>query len=371
MKLIIDCFKLAKGQGKSIGIYNLAKNLVVNLAKENNRTKQISEIVILGTEKNRQDFSVEGVTFVNVPYDSSNKLRCIIWELFQVKKYMKKYMGDRILFPRGYAPLFFKGKDTIIIHDLIPFYYHENFPDVFNKVENFYIMSRLKASIKHAERIITISDYSKKEIERIVPSAEGKITVIYNGLNELPEEVGNTENERKKEGEEYLSAMTSKLPHKNAKGILEAYKIYWNRAKKPLPLKIIGISSVEEYDMGRAAGDVICYPYVKDDKELFHIIAGSRLFLFLSLIEGFGFPPLEAMQLHVPVICSDRTSLKEIADGAAVMVDPENAEETAEKIEKLLSDDALCRQLIEAGEKNCQRFGWDTRAGLYMEELSR
>ena len=126
MRLIIDCFKQVKGQGKSIGIYNLTKNLVWNLAKENKKTNQIDEIVILGTEKNRDDFDVPGVTFAVIPYDPADKLRCVIWELFQVKKYMKKYKGDRILFPRGYAPLFFRGKDTIIIHDLIPFYYHEN-----------------------------------------------------------------------------------------------------------------------------------------------------------------------------------------------------------------------------------------------------
>lgn len=368
MKLIIDCFKLVKGQGKSIGIYNLTKNLVENLAKENNRTMQIEEIVILGTEKNRKDFCVKGVTFVSVPYDPSNRIFCVIWELFLVNRYMKKYHGDRILFPRGYAPLFLKGKDTIIIHDLIPFYYHENFPGVFNPVENFYIMNRLKASIKQADSVITISQYSKREIERRVPSARGKVKVIYNGLNELPVRAEDLK-EEKNEKEEYLSAMTSGLPHKNAKGIMEAYRIYWGKTKNPLPLKVIGVKSVEEFNIGKAAKDVICYPYVKDDRELFSIIAGSRLFLFLSLIEGFGFPPLEAMQLKVPVICSDRTSLPEIVKGAAVMTDPENAQEVADKIERLLLDEAMCKSLVEAGEKNCERFSWDSRIRLYMKEL--
>lgn len=372
MRLIIDCFKLVKGQGKSIGIYNLTKNLVTNLAKENIKTGQIDEIVILGTEKNRDDFAIEGTTFAAIPYDPADKLRCVIWELFQVKKYMKKYKGDRILFPRGYAPLFFRGKDTIIIHDLIPFYYHENYPGVFNPIENFYIMNRLKGSIKHAERVITISEYSKGEIEKRVPSAAGKVKVIYNGLNDLsvvPQEL----KKEKGEGQEYLSAMTSRLPHKNAGGILEAYKVYWNRTENPLPLKVIGIGSVGEFDidMGEAAKDVICYPYVKDDRELFKIIAGSRLFLFLSLIEGFGFPPLEAMQLQVPVICSDRTSLPEVISDAAVSVDPENPKEVADRMEQLLSDDELCVELMKKGTENYKRFDWDSIVRQYMEELTR
>lgn len=372
MRLIIDCFKQVKGQGKSIGIYNLTKNLVWNLAKENKKTNQIDEIVILGTEKNRDDFDVPGVTFAVIPYDPADKLRCVIWELFQVKKYMKKYKGDRILFPRGYAPLFFKGKDTIIIHDLIPFYYHENYPGVFNPIENCYIMNRLKGSIKSAESVITISDYSKSDIERRVPSASGKVKVIYNGLNDLSLTPEESEKE-KKDGREYLSAMTSRLPHKNAKGVLEAYKVYWNRTENPLPLKVIGIGAVDAFDidMGEAAKDVICYPYVKDDKELFKIIAGSRLFLFLSLIEGFGFPPLEAMQLQVPVICSDRTSLPEVIRDAAVSVDPENPGEVAEQIERLLEDDGLCRELVNKGTDNYKRFGWDKIVIQYMEELTR
>jgi glycosyltransferase involved in cell wall biosynthesis len=297
-------------------------------------------------------------------------MRCVWWELVQVKKYIKMYHGSRILFPRGYAPVFYKGKDTIIIHDLIPFYYHEHFPEVFNRMENCYIMNRLKASMRHAERIITISEFSKQEIVKRVPSAADKITVIYNGLNDLPEGIISESSREENKKELYISAMTSKLPHKNAEGILKAYEIYWNKTEKPAPLKIIGIASVEEYHMGEASKDVVCYPYVKDDRELFSIIAGSRLFIFLSLIEGFGFPPLEAMQLGVPVICSDRTSLMEIAEGAAMMVDPENAEEVAEKIIQLFSDDLLCSQLIEAGERNCKRFSWDSRTKLYMEELS-
>ena len=369
MRLIVDCFNLVKGQGKSIGISNLTKNLITNLAQENEKTKQIEEIVVLGTEKNREDFEIPGVTFAGVLHDPADKIQCVLWELFWVKKYVKKYNGDRVLFPRGYAPLFYGGKDTIIIHDLIPFYYHENYPGVFNPIENFYIMSRLKGSIKHADQVITISEYSRSEIERRVPSAKGKVRVIYNGLNGLPSLREDKISEEKKTA--YLCAMTSRLPHKNAKGILEAYKVYWSKTKKPLPIKIIGIESADQFGIGEAAKDVICYPYIKDDKELLEIIAGSRAFLFLSLIEGFGFPPLEAMQLGVPVICSDRTSLPEVIADAAVAVDPEKPEIIADEIIRLLKDKELCEMLIRKGRENYKRFDWDRIIRQYMEELTR
>lgn len=370
MILIIDCFKQVKGHGKSIGIYNLAKNLIANLAKENNKLKQIDEIVVLGNEENRADFQLEGVTFVTVSYNPFNKWQCILWELFYVKKYMKKYNGNRILFPRGYAPMFFAGKSTIIIHDLIPFFYHENYPGVFNPIENFYIMKRLKASIKSAERVITISEYSKKEIERRIPSAKGKIKVIYNGLNDLPERKENPNAGEKQETAGYLCAMTSKLPHKNAKGVLEAYKTYWNMTNNPLPIKIIGIQDITTLDMGDAARDVTCYPYIKSDEELTDLIAGSEAFWFLSLIEGFGFPPLEAMQLGVPVICSGRTSLPEVVGEAAIIVDPEDPKEVADKTVSLLADKEQQEKLKDAGYENCKRFDWESRIKMYMEELT-
>lgn len=366
MILLIDCYKLVKGQGKSIGIYNHARNVVINLAAENRRQKRIDQIILLGNEKNRDDFAVDGVSFVSVPNQSSGRVHAVLWELFLVKKYIRKYQADRVLFPRGYAPLFFKGKATIIIHDLIPFYYDEHFPGVFPRLENFYIMNRLKASIKSAERVITISEYSKEEIIRRLPSAKEKITVIYNGYNRL----GDSERKAGIKKEDYIVAMTSGLPHKNARGILKAYQEYASTVKAPLPIKIVGISGTEAYDIGETAKLVTCYPYVKDDKELSELIAGGRLFLFLSLIEGFGFPPLEAMDLRVPVICSDRTSLPEVTGEAALQVDPENPKAVAAKMEELLSDGQLQKELIGKGICNCERFSWDKIVKQYMEELT-
>ena len=134
--------------------------------------------------------------------------------------------------------------------------------------------------------------------------------------------------------------------------------------------KAEAVEEVKEEPKAEAAEEVICYPYVKDDKELFKIIAGSRIFLFLSLIEGFGFPPLEAMQLQVPVICSDRTSLPEVISDAAVSVDPKNPEEVADRMEQLICDDRLCEELVMKGTENYKRFDWNRIVSQYMEELT-
>ncbi len=157
MKLVIDCFKQVKGAGKSIGIYNLARHLVWELAgKQNAKQSGQNEIIVLGNSYNRKDFDVAGVTFIEIKKNPLSKLTCIKWELFDVSLLAKKLGADKVLFVRGYASMLHLTKEYVIIHDMIPFYYHEHFKGYFNRLENFYIMRRLKASARHADKVITI-----------------------------------------------------------------------------------------------------------------------------------------------------------------------------------------------------------------------
>lgn len=385
MNLVIDCFKLVKGAGKSIGIYNLAKSMTEHLGehvlklaeeKENSDT-----IIILGNAHNRQEFDVPGVTFVEIGGNPFNKLYCILWELFLVKKYAKRYQADRILFPRGYRPVGKKGsigtckggrkiRDTVMIHDLIPFYYHKHYPEFFNKLENAYIMYRMKVSIKKADRIITGSEYSKEDIMDKVPGCAGRIHVIYDGLNDVSFQDGKDKSAGKGK-EDYIVAMTSGLPHKNAKGVLEVYEAYYKKAVHPLPLKVIGIGDTSAYKKmeAEAAAHVECCKYFKKFDEMCRVAAGAKAYLFLSYMEGFGFPPLEAMQLGVPVVCSDRSSLPEVVADAGILVNPDDIGQAACALIKITEEKAFREELIRKGYENIKRFSWDSRAELYWKEL--
>lgn len=373
MRLVIDCFKLVKGKGKSIGIYNLAKHLTAHLAQTNTHGEHAEEIIVLGNEYNRSDFDIPGVHFVKLKGNPLSKPYCILWELFLVPHQARKYRADRILFPRGYRPLFYRGKDTVIIHDLIPFFYDRHFPGVLNRVENAYIMSRLKASMRHADRIITISEFSRKEVDEMCPGSGSRVQVIYNGVNAVPQ--GSQECALRPDGP-YLFAAASGLPHKNAEGVLKTYEAYYRQAERPVELVLVGIDSPEDIPYGgkmdrEARSHITCYRYIEKAEELFGLQAGAEAFLFLSLIEGFGFPPLEAMQLGVPVICSNRTALPEVVGDAALLTDPDDLEQTVGCINRLLEDKELCRRLVRRGYENVKRFDWDSRTKAYWEELTR
>lgn len=366
MILIIDCFKLVKGAGKSIGIYNLALNLVRNLVEEKRVTtdKVIKDtrILVFGTEYNAADFNIEGVEFVTMKYNPFNKLFCILWELFLVSFYAKKYKADKIVYPRGFSSMLHLTKENIIVHDMIPFYYDKHYPGYFNKLENFYIMWRLKASVKHCDKVITISQASKQDVLEYTHVRPDKIEVINNGCNFIKP----VENQK----QNYFVAITSGLPHKNAEGIVKSYETYYKMADNPMPLKIIGIADCEAYQLAPEVKEKItCYKYIASNEEMHKLIADARAFLFLSLVEGFGFPPLEAMQLKTAVICSGITSLPEVVGDAAILVNPEDYMDVASKMNLLVKDETLQEDLIRKGIQNVERFSWDKIIRKYWKVL--
>ncbi len=372
MRIVIDCFKQIKGIGKSIEIYNVVFNLIVNLVeyRRNTDDKHIkdSAIIVLGNKYNKEDFNMEGVEFIQIDnYNPLNKIHCVIWELLAVSSICKKMNADRVVFPRGFCALTHPVRDSIIVHDFIPFYYHTHFPETFNKLENAYIMNRLRSSVKTCDQVIAISEASKIDIVKYCGIDENKITVIHNGCNKMSHD-----GEKVLPSKTYICAITSALPHKNAVGIFNSYQKYCEIADEPLDLTIIGISDTSCMELPeKIKSKITCYKFIKENSELHKIIANSSIFLFLSLIEGFGFPPIEAMQLKVPVICSKASSLPEIVGDAAVLVNPKNPEEVAEAIDDLVNNIDKQAELIAKGNENIKRFDWEDKARLYWKEFTK
>ncbi|MDE7324496.1 MAG: glycosyltransferase family 4 protein [Lachnospiraceae bacterium] len=360
MRLVIDCFKLVKGAGKSIGIYNLALNLVRALAASSDG----NELIVFGNSYNKKDFDISNVEFIEIHKNPLNKITCILWELFEVSVRARNQKADKVLFPRGYASMLHLTRESVIIHDMIPFYYHEHYPDYFNKFENFYIMSRLKASARKADDVITISEASKQDIMKYAHVSDGKIVVIPNGYNAIAKK------EFAEPDEAYILAVTSTLPHKNAKGIVKSYEKYCHMTDNPLPLKIVGIDDCSEFTSDALTMEKItCIKYVEKNEDFHQLIYGASAFLFLSLIEGFGFPPIEAMQLGTVVVCSDVSSLPEAAGDAAVYVNPEEYGKVARALVGILADNDKCSALRRKGLANVERFSWDKTGEKYKRVL--
>lgn len=369
MRIGFDCAKLVKGTSKSIGIYNITKSVVVRLAKQLPKEHQL---VVIGNENNREDFAVDGVEFHSVNLDINSTKAILLWETVKVNSYIKKLRLDEIVFPRGFTSLFCPVKDVIIVHDLIPFYYDKHFPGVLNKVQNAYVMMRMKSSIRTADKIITISEYSKKDILKVVPKAEKKVNVILHGY-----EAHNGEIEEVKDApENYFYGITSKLPHKNAVGLIKAYIAYYKMTEKPYDLVVAGLPSLSVVEGGlgceipdEVRAHIHCNKFM-DDKRFYSLFAHAKGFVFLSRIEGFGLPPLEAMELGVPVVCSNATSLPEVVKDAGLLVNPEDADEAARAMKRITEEPELAKELVRKGYDNLKNFNWEERVDRYIEVLT-
>lgn len=357
MKIMIDCFKLIKGEGKSTGIVNVARRLVRSFVNTDN------EIIIIVNKYNRDDFDFEGKgTIITVDeYLPRNKFDIIRWELFGVAGYAKKYNPELVIFPRGFCPLVSSKKYVPVIHDLIPFWYEKNYPGVLNRVENFYIRWRLAASAKNAERVVTVSEYSKNDIADTFGIDRDKIKVLYNkvdgdyDLGQM-EDVSDTGDASKVSDNPYILALASKLPHKNTLGVVKAYEEYCNLVEEPLDLVLIG--DLGDISCSSSKGRIIVKSFISNDQEFYRIIGDAKLFLFLSLIEGFGLPPIEAMLRGVPVICADTSCLGEVAEGA-YMTEPCNAVKTGRKIKEVLENDEIRAKMIADGCRNAKKYVGD------------
>lgn len=369
MRIGFDCAKLVKGTSKSIGIYNTARSVVVRLAKQLPKEHQL---VVIGNGSNREDFAAEGVEFHAVDLDINSTKAILLWETLRVNSYIRKLKLDEIVFPRGFTSLFCPVRDVVIVHDLIPFYYDKHYPGVLNRLQNAYVMLRMKSSIRTADKIITISDYSRKDILGIVPRAEKKVHVILHGY-----ETHNRDIEKLSDApEKYFFGITSGLPHKNAVGLLKAYARYCELTTEPYELVVAGLSDLSiaeqkpEFSIPESVKKRIHCNKFMDDKRFYSLFAHSRGLVFLSLIEGFGLPPLEAMELGVPVICSNAASLPEVVNGAGIMVDPENTDMAAEAMKRISEEPELSEELIFKGYENLKNFSWEERIEEYIKVLT-
>lgn len=360
----IDCYKLQKSRGKSIGIYNYARILVEHLAGISDRGY---ELLVFGNKDNRVDMEVPGLRFIE--YDTPRHIvKDVYWELYRVKCEAKLHRVDLMIYPRGFIPLssIREPRSIAVIHDLIPFYYHENYPGYFNRIESLYVRSRLKYSAINATKVLTISNFSRQQIVDFTGRSD--IDLIYNtfGKNLHVEKRHSSKSEKTQipSGDPYLFAITSGLPHKNASGIIDCYRRYLELGGKT-KLYVVGCdeqvkSSVELLGLK----DKVNFLSFVPDEELHDYMANASVFLFLSEIEGFGYPPIEAMSLGTPVVSSKGGALAEVVADGGLLVD--NASDAAKAILSIEQDVRKRKKMVDSGYENIKRF----KSALFVEKFN-
>lgn len=287
-----------------------------------------------------------------------------LWTLFPLRKAVNYDKLDVFFSPTHYSPFFLNCPQIISILDVSYAYY----PELFKKKDYYKLSIWGKFSAKIATKILTISENSKDDIIKQYGIKGSKIKVIYLGVKE-----GNESYMTEKELVQkynihipYILFVGTIQPRKNIKNLIEAFSIIAQKDTK-ISLVIIGKKGWMYEDILQADSEF----GVRERVQFLHEVPNSDLpvfyksavcFVLPSLYEGFGLPVLEAMKYGCPVITSNISSMPEAGGDAALYVDPTDAQDIAQKIDKMLTDSHLRAELVKKGYAQVKKFSWEKAA---------
>lgn len=284
---------------------------------------------------------------------------------------------DVTFVPAHALPLILPGKAVATVHDLG----YRFFPEAHPAYERFYLDLTTRTTSRRASRILADSLATKRDLVAQYGVSADKIDVVYPGVEGLSRaSTAQIAAARAKYGlpDSYFLFLGTLQPRKNIQRLIEAFGRYCTEnADHDIGLVLAGKRGWLIEDVLRQALEalpaaqrerVIFTGYVDDD-EIAPLYSGALALVFPSLYEGFGFPVLEAMLCGTPVICSNTSSLPELAGDAAVLVDPLSLDAIAAGMAQLAGDSALRESLVQKGHQQAAQFTWDRAAQLTLQAL--
>ena len=269
---------------------------------------------------------------------------------------------------------------VLTVHDLLEHMYGSRNASSLRRSLHFHLTRRV---LRKAARVIAVSQFTKNEIEKLLAIPDARIEVVYNAIDERFLHGHATEADRELIAQRYLVNYPFILyagairPHKNVVRIIEAFSALKSELQKEqryldLKLIIIGDDLSSHPRLRRTVvrsavqNDVRFLGFVPIEVlRIFYDVA--KVFVFPSLYEGFGLPPLEAMAHGTPVVTSNTSSLPEVVGNAALLVNPENVFEIRRGLQRALLDSALREQMKQRGYEQAQRFSWTSSVARILE----
>ena len=300
----------------------------------------------------------------------------LIWFELRLPFILRKIKADLFFSPDGYLSLMSNVKQVPVFHDLN----FEHYPKDLPRIETLYYTKFFPRYAKKANRIITVSHYSKKDIIETYNITPEKIDIAYNGVGKIFVPLSPSEQALCKKkytnGFEYFICVGSIHPRKNLTNLFLAFDLFKKRSHLPNKLVIVGnrkwwtpeIDNV--YEAMHFKDDVI-FSGRQDSPALHHLLASAEALTYVSYHEGFGIPILEAFASGTAVITSNITSMPEVAGDAALLVNPFSPESIAEAMESIYREKGLKEHLIAKGLERVKQFSWQQTAELVWASIEK
>lgn len=282
-----------------------------------------------------------------------------IAEFTEIPFLLKKIEGDLFHAPSISVPIKKIMPTVITVHDLIPYHFG-------GFVHKTYCKTVLKKALLYSSKIMTDSQFVKNDLVSIFKCPPEKIKVVLCASTPVSHNKASTETLQKKYNIKppFLFSLLNPRPHKNVKGLIEIYNTLRNKTENDVNLAIGCRKTPEMEALINASpykNSIVLMDYLEEE-ELEALYSSCEVFVFPSLYEGFGLPPLEAMQRGSLVVSSNYASLPEVAGDGGILWNPKDIEGFAEQIIKLLNDKKLQEEYREKARKQCQAFSWKTCA---------
>lgn len=299
-----------------------------------------------------------------------------LWFELSVPRILNKINADLFISTDAMGSLSAKTKCLTVLHDLN----FEHFPKIMPPLVQWYYKYFTPKWAKKANRIATVSEYSKSDIIENYGIAGDKIDVVYNGANKkfrpITDEKKSEVKNKYCSGSDYFIFIGALNPRKNLANLFKAFDLYKKEVNNDVKLMVVGEKMYWSEDIKSAYAEM---EYRKEviftgrlEPEVLHLVVSASLALtYVSIFEGFGIPIVEAWYAETAVITSNVTSMPEIAGDAAMIVDPFKPESISDALKIITFDENQRNKLIEKGRKRRQLFSWNATADNLWTSIER
>ena len=366
----IDARKLT-----DFGIGSYVRNLVESIARRPEAQAYAFRIYVRSEDRGALPELPENFTVVeeDSPGYSISELTRFAWRLFRDR--LDLFHATHYVIP----PLA-RARAVVTIHDIIHVLYPQFLP---SRAALIYARVMIRRALKRADRILTVSYNSKRDLVDYFGIPPARIDVVYNGVaSRFRADVPRAERDRvaARYGlhRPYLLFLGGEKPHKNVRNVIRAFAEARRERALPHGLVLAGPmprnrNRVEALISALELDGCVERPGIVPEEDLPGLYAGADAFLYPTLYEGFGLPVIEAMACGVPVLTSSTSALQEVAGGYAYLVDPMDVSAIARGIVTLATDPARRAEFADLGRRRARDFSWDRAAEqtlqIYAEAL--
>jgi glycosyltransferase involved in cell wall biosynthesis len=359
LKIAVDTRLLLKDQMDGLGLFT--EGSFKHMVKKHATT----QFLFIFDRPPHPDFIfAKNVTPIVIAPQARHPFLYVIWYGYALKRLLRKLKPDVFVGTNGMVPLNTSTKTLSVIHDLNFEHHPEHIPFLIRK----YYCNYFPKFAKQANRIATVSQFSKKDIVDTYHIDAAKIDIVYNGPNEEFKPISDVEKTEVQhqyaEGKSFFLFVGTLHPRKNLIHLFKAFDAFKSQTEADFKLLIVGrkmwwTTEMENTFQNLTFKSDIIFTGRLPEQELYKITASAHALTYVPIFEGFGIPLVEAMSCGVPVITSNVTSMPEVVEDAGILVDPFSIEEITNAMLRIYSDNTLRKELILKSKIQAKKFSWE------------